>query len=443
MASSTSRRSRSTSSNSSNRSRQSSEAPSDKDDEKQGGKRRGSDKEEGKKSAKGQKWKDSLDKVVESVCAKLKRREIRGSGAVATQTLELLRTVISKGQYTSIAEMLDAVRRAGKKLQDARHTELAIGNMVRRVLFIIRREAAAVVSEVESGKTRQDSEENEAQTDEITKPGRPPMLGEADVGKSLVNLLETAPTSDVVKVRVERKRDVDKTKALIMEALTEVIDEIRHLQESIAEQAVEHIFANEIILTYGVSRVVTAFLKEAAKFRRFEVFVAESSPSYSGQQAAASLAYETMQKEMKEIGIPTTIITDSAVFAMMSVVNKVIIGTHAVMANGGIVAHTGGANICLAASYHAVPVVVLSGLHKLSPLYAFNQDTFNQQNPPSQILGFEENYIEKVDVCNPAFDYIQPELISLFITNFGYGGHAPSYIYRLLAEFYNAEDYTL
>ena len=34
-------------------------------------------------------------------------------------------------------------------------------------------------------------------------------------------------------------------------------------------------------------------------------------------------------------GIETTVINDSAVFAIMSRVNKVIIGTHTVMANGG------------------------------------------------------------------------------------------------------------
>lgn len=36
-------------------------------------------------------------------------------------------------------------------------------------------------------------------------------------------------------------------------------------------QAVEHIHANEIILTFGMSAVVLAFLLEAAKKRDFQV----------------------------------------------------------------------------------------------------------------------------------------------------------------------------
>lgn len=56
---------------------------------------------------------------------------------------------------------------------------------------------------------------------------------------------------------------------------------------------------------------------------------------------------------------------DSAVFAMMTAVNKVIIGTRGVMANGGLIAHTGAHNIAMAAKHHSVPFVVVTGLHKV------------------------------------------------------------------------------
>ncbi len=42
-----------------------------------------------------------------------------------------------------------------------------------------------------------------------------------------------------------------------------------------------------------------------------------------------------MAKSLAEAGIETTVIPDTNVFAMMSLVNKVIIGTHTVMADGG------------------------------------------------------------------------------------------------------------
>jgi translation initiation factor 2B subunit (eIF-2B alpha/beta/delta family) len=46
-----------------------------------------------------------------------------------------------------------------------------------------------------------------------------------------------------------------------------------------------------------------------------------------------------------------------------------------------------------------------------------------------------------VHATSPMFDYVPPELVSLFVTDTG--GFTPSYVYRLLAEYYSREDYTL
>lgn len=39
------------------------------------------------------------------------------------------------------------------------------------------------------------------------------------------------------------------------------------------------------------------------------------------------------------------------------------------------------------------------------------------------------------------YDYVAPELISLFVTDTG--GYTPSYVYRLLAEYYTRDDFRL
>ena len=79
-----------------------------------------------------------------------------------------------------------------------------------------------------------------------------------------------------------------------------------------------------------------------------------------------------------------------------------------------------------------------------------NNNTFNVQLSPSGILPFEDaDTADKVNVANPRFDYIPPDLVNLYVTNFSVvpslrsGSHQPSYIYRLLNEYYCQEDYTL
>lgn len=44
---------------------------------------------------------------------------------------------------------------------------------------------------------------------------------------------------------------------------------------------------------------------------------------------------------------------------------KVIVGAHAIMANGGLIAPVGLNMVALAAQRHAVPFVVVAGSHKV------------------------------------------------------------------------------
>lgn len=64
-----------------------------------------------------------------------------------------------------------------------------------------------------------------------------------------------------------------------------------------------------------------------------------------------------MAADLAEARISTTLIPDSAIFAMMARVNKVIIGTHSVMANGGLKAVCGTHTLALAAKHYSVPVM--------------------------------------------------------------------------------------
>lgn len=48
--------------------------------------------------------------------------------------------------------------------------------------------------------------------------------------------------------------------------------------DNISMQALEHIHSNEVIMTIGRSRTVEAFLRDAARKRKFHVIVAECAP---------------------------------------------------------------------------------------------------------------------------------------------------------------------
>ena len=232
-------------------------------------------------------------------------------------------------------------------------------------------------------------------------------------------------------IREERHLELAQFKAEVLKQITEVIDdEVQQTHMTIADQAPEHIHPNEVVLTFGMSKCVHDFLVAAHEDRSFEVFVVESAPLFRGH---------LMVKSLSEAGIPTILIPDSSVYAMMSRVNKVIIGTQLIMANGGLKTFSGAYGVCLAANVHSVPVLVVCGLYKLSPFYPFDHDNFNDMMSPSLII--QQPSLGQEDLLTvyvPTYDYVPPELISLYITN--EGGYNPFYIYRLLSEHYSQED---
>ncbi|KAE8009882.1 hypothetical protein FH972_006289 [Carpinus fangiana] len=392
----------------------------------------------------------------------LKKRKIEGSQATARQTAELLRSVISQQRvsYTNQAgALMDAVRAVGEQLIAANPVELAVGNIVRRVLHIIREEDLSLTTAAIAGLGVSAVSDD----DDDAEGNDHPVLSAASLAAaarstlrppSLQTLLEDVPDSAAVPHTSSSGGDSDgksrsadkssrtrKLKHDVIEAVNELIQDITTCHEQIAEQAVEHIHQNEVILTLGSSRTVLEFLCAAKeKKRSFRVFVAEGAPRYQGHLLA---------KELVTRGLQTTLITDSAVFAMISRVNMVIVGAHAVMANGGVIAPVGLNMVALAAQRHAVPFVVLAGTHKLCPLYPHNPEVLlNELRSPSELLDFGE-FSDCMDfgndtsspllhVVNPTFDYVPPKLVNLFITDTG--GHNPSYMYRLIADYYSADD---
>lgn len=111
------------------------------------------------------------------------------------------------------------------------------------------------------------------------------------------------------------------------------------------------------------------------------------------------------------------------------------------MADGGLMAVSGCHAVALAAKHHSVPVIVCAAMYKLCPTYpcSYEQDMLNHLHSPATILPYSDaQVVGKSSVVHPLFDYVPPNVVNLFVSNIG--SNAPSYIYRLLSEYYHADD---
>ncbi|KAL4888433.1 hypothetical protein BDV59DRAFT_139253 [Aspergillus ambiguus] len=403
-----------------------------------------------------------IDTSIDNLISLLKRRQIRHSRSCATATAYLLLRVISACRTTDAAKLIERVQSVGRRLIAAQPKEMVVGNIVRRVLGLIRDEAE---DDREADFNLSEASESQPQTPRATDDPSDAMSFRHEGSRSmpapismfsLLSHPEPEPSLPGTPASVSPSgrllghhtpsKDI---RAEVLDGIGEIIDELGQVDDQIAAYALDHIHSNEIILTHTSSTTVQRFLLKAAAKRKFTVIHAESYPNnHEATHATVSgnvpkddelLSTESFQKPLIELGITVILIPDSAVFALMSRVNKVILGTHSVLANGGLVAAAGTRVIARAAKVHQTPVVVVSGVYKLSPVYPFDFDSLIEYGDASKVIPYEDgDLVDQIDVQNPIYDYVPAELIDLYITNLG--GHAPSYLYRIVSDHYRRED---
>jgi len=215
----------------------------------------------------------------------------------------------------------------------------------------------------------------------------------------------------------------------VLNGLREMLDEIDQADEQIASYSLEHIHPQETILTYTSSLTIQKFLLAAAKRRKFTVIHVEGYPNFhedtydtiiNGRPKTDEehLKSNDRLKALTAAGVTVIIIPDSAVFALMSRVNKVILPTHAVLSDGSFVAQSGSRLIAQAAKAHRVPVIALGAVFKLSPQHPFDKEALVELGDSGKVLDYREGeLVENVDVVNPVLDFIPPNLTALFISN--------------------------
>lgn len=314
---------------------------------------------------------------------------------------------VSATRWTQINELVEEMRKLGRQVIAAQPKEFASGNVIRRVL--------AVVREV-GGMKSQTAQDNE----------------QASTRNSMFSLL----TSEDEVARTAPKKISKDTRADIIEGIQELIDEINNMDDTIASMSVEMIHENEVLLTPTPgSAIVLEFFLRAAQKRKFSVLVCENFPNDT------AVAHE-FAKKLSKAGIDTVVIPDTTSLAVMSRVGKVIIGARSVLANGGCISSSGVGLVCQCAREFSTPVLCLTGLYKLSPVYPFDIESLIEVGSTGKVIDFGDGeLVDKVQVMNPTYDHVPPENIDIFITNIG--GYSPSFTYRVVLDHYDERDVDL
>ena len=183
----------------------------------------------------------------------------------------------------------------------------------------------------------------------------------------------------------------------------------------------------DCILTYGCSSLVTNVLIEASrKFPNMKVIVVDSRPKYKGRKTLDQLTKN---------GINCTYVLINAIGFIMNKVTKVILGAHALLANGYVMGAIGSSQISLVAKSFNVPVVVCCETYKFCDKVQTDALVNNELGNPLDLLSYpnkslncvsplanwspENKEFENVNILSLTYDITPPDFINCVVTDMG------------------------
>ncbi|XP_036922595.1 translation initiation factor eIF-2B subunit delta isoform X3 [Sturnira hondurensis] len=168
--------------------------------------------------------------------------------------------------------------------------------------------------------------------------------------------------------------------------------------QAISRFAYQKISNGDVILVYGCSSLVSRILQEAwAEGRRFRVIVVDSRPRLEGKCLLRCL------------------------------VSKVLLGAHALLANGSVMSRVGTAQLALVARAHNVPVLVCCETYKFCERVQTDAFVSNELDDPDDLLCERGEHVALANwqnhlslrLLNLVYDVTPPELVDLVITELG------------------------
>ncbi|XP_075215231.1 eukaryotic translation initiation factor 2B subunit delta isoform X2 [Lycorma delicatula] len=198
---------------------------------------------------------------------------------------------------------------------------------------------------------------------------------------------------------------------------TYVREQIDVAGEAICNTVQKKINNGDVILTYGCSSLIFRILVESHRSgTKFSVVVVDGGPWFEGREMLRRLIRE---------GIKCSYILITAASFIMREASKVLLGAHALLANGYVMSRAGTSQVALLAHSYNVPVLVCCETHKFSERVQTDAFVYNELGDPDEFVCKTSRPISSwrsYDYLTPlsiAFDVTPPDLVTAVVTELG------------------------
>jgi len=246
-------------------------------------------------------------------------------------------------------------------------------------------------------------------------------------------LRETRPTAvslpnalRYVLRRMEGKT-VDALRRSVVDASDAFVRQLDRAQEDLGEVGANRLADGDTVMTHCHSTDALACIEAAVEQgKSISAVVKETRPRQQGHITAEAL---------REMGVPVTLIVDSAARRYLDEVDHVVVGADSIAADGGVINKIGTSGLAVNARERGVPIMTAAQTIKLHPETLTGHTVEIEMRSEEEVIepGTREA-IGEIAVENPAFDVTPPRYMDAIVTE--HGQFPPESIVALMRELF-------
>jgi ribose 1,5-bisphosphate isomerase len=231
-------------------------------------------------------------------------------------------------------------------------------------------------------------------------------------------LFETRPTAVSLPnalryvLHGQEGESVAALRASVERTVADFCRRLDHAQADLGEVGANRLRDGDVVMTHCHSTDALACVAAAVdQGKELEAVVKETRPRNQGHITAEELA---------DMGVPVTLVVDSAARHYLNDVDHVLVGADSIAADGSVINKIGTSGLAVNARDRGTPVMVAAQTLKLHPATLTGHTVDIETRSTDEVVDVETRAaIGDPDVANPAFDVTPPRYVDAIVTERG------------------------
>jgi len=198
----------------------------------------------------------------------------------------------------------------------------------------------------------------------------------------------------------------------VKEAAATFTEQLDSAQSDLGRVGANRLRDGDTVMTHCHSTDALACIEAAVEQGKdLSAVVKETRPRNQGRITAT---------ELRALGVPVTLIVDSAARRYLDEADHVLVGADSIAADGSVVNKIGTSGLAVSARERDVPVVTAAQTIKLHPDTLTGHTVEIETRDESEVIDpSTRDEIGDIDVANPAFDVTPPRYVDAIVTEHG------------------------